>query len=393
MCHEHCALLACCQPFRPNALPILSAPSPPPFPLNTAAGSESRGMGRSPRPTPPLSPDVLPNGPPPPSPLMPVYLSSPPPGLMGTEVQGVALVTRDGGAAAGSSLREPSDAAAGAGAAAEQSAPSRLPEVVGAEDGNLEAGGDVSKGRSLSATVSDSGLSGGSDEGSGSGRGREGGGAGARQRHNFFVPSGVCLLSTRPETGAMRRALAAYWAANRDEILGGVGGGGAAVDAQESAVGGDGKGEVAEISWDSSQEDDEEEEPSVGAWTGLTPDKLRDTLVPFVTEERRQEGPDRQDQNQEPAAGAAATAQDETSSSLASAVRSNRPATAGRWRAAAGCGGDGPAPGLDFDPSTVLRCLSARNLCLVVSALLCERKLVLVSSRLSLLTLAGEVFR
>ena len=390
----------------PRPLPILT-PSRL-LPLDTAAGSESRGMGRSPRPTPPLSPDVLPNGPPPPSPLVPVYLSSPPLGLMATEVQGVALVTRDGGtaAAAGSSsstAREQSEAAAGG----EQPPPpplppSGLPEATaGAEDGSSEAGGDASKGRSLSATVSESGLSGESDEGSGSGRGRGGGGDGVRARKKkvFFVPSGVCLLSTRPETGAMRRALAAYWAKNGDEILAAgaavteEGGGeeeGAALDVQESAVGrggGDGKEEAAaEEASSGSQEADEEggDEQSVGAWAGLTPDELRGTLVPFVTEERRREGQDLADV----AAGAAG----EGSSGPTSVVQSSEPATAGGWRAAAGWG-DGTGSGLDFDPSVVLRCLSPRNLCLVVSALLCERKVVLVSSRLSLLTLAGEMFR
>lgn len=367
-------------------------------------------MGRSPRPTPPLSPDVLPNGPPPPSPLVPVYLSSPPLSLTATEVQGVALVTRDGGtaaaaAAAGSSsasAREQSSSDAGLREQQQQQQPSGLPEIAGAEDGSSEAGGDVSKARSLSAAVSDSGLSGGSEEGSGSGRGREGGGgAGARQRHDFFVPSGVCLLSTRPETGAMRRALAAYWAEHNGEILAGGAaakqddgaGEGGALDAQESPVGGSGgKDEAAsEVASNNSQEADgeeEEEDQSVGAWTKLTPDKLRDTLVPFVTEERRREA---QDQDQTDVA-AAASSPDEASSRPPSAVRSNRLEAAGRCRAATGWGG-GPGSGLDFDPSVVLRCLSPRNLCLVVSALLCERKVVLVSSRLSLLTLAGETFR
>lgn len=48
---------------------------------------------------------------------------------------------------------------------------------------------------------------------------------------------------------------------------------------------------------------------------------------------------------------------------------------------------------IDFDPAVVLRCLSPRRLCMVITALLCERKVVMVSSRLSLLTMAGEVFR
>lgn len=117
----------------------------------------------------------------------------------------------------------------------------------------------------------------------------------------------------------------------------------------------------------------------------MHPDRLRDVLMPFVTLERRQGRSHQlveQERRQSPGAGEESTADE-----AAAMRRQRRPDSPPPGWAV------GPGPGLDFDPSVVLRCLSGRNMCLVVSALLCERKVVFVSSRLSLLTQAGEVFR
>lgn len=307
--------------------------------------------------------------------------------------------------------------------------------------------GDASKGRSMSAASSGVGSS---SSGSGSGTRRrgesaEGSGGNGRQRHTFFVASGVCLLSTRPEIGAMRRALAAYWEAHGDEILargsateGGAaaaheGGKGPALAARESGGGGgdgsddDGRsgsdGEVAEAppqgSREAEDQEEQEEKKDVGAWTEMDPSKLRDVLIPFVTQERREEAGkegqrhrnDKERQRQSAGASRERTSSADVLTKSFSAGSLRHPgqssgATNGQGdRAEEGetaegridmsmvAHEDGSGFGLDFDPSVVFRCLSPRNLCLVMSALLCERKVVLVSSRLSLLTQAGEVFR
>lgn len=310
--------------------------------------------------------------------------------------------------------------------------------------------GDASKGRSMSAASSGVGSS-SSSSGSGSGARRQGvsadgSGGNGRQKHTFFVASGVCLLSTRPEIGAMRRALAAYWAAHGDEILargsaieGGAaaahaGGEEPALAARESGGGGGSNdhgrggsdGEVAEAPSEGSgkaeDEEEQEEKKDVGAWTEMDPSTLRDVLVPFVTQERCQERREekeregqahRHDKERRRSAGAS---QDRTSAAdvltksfsagslrhpgLSSGATHGQGDRAEEGETAEGgvdmsavAHEDGSGFGLDFDPSVVLRCLSPRNLCLVMLALLCERKVVLVSSRLSLLTQAGEVFR
>ncbi|CAM9333451.1 unnamed protein product [Ectocarpus sp. 4 AP-2014] len=432
-------------------------------------GSDSRGVGRSPRPTqPPPSPDVLPNGPPPPSPLVPVYLSSPPPeaedavcghgdatavtaavGAVGVATNGASRQLSDSAASEGGgrSMHKrtlsdvpPADAASAAAAA-----------VMGANELASAASsgvGDASKGRSMSAASSGVGSSSSSsDSAPGArrqGESADGSGGNGRQKHTFFVASGVCLLSTRPEIGAMRRALAAYWAAHGEEILakgsaieGGAatahaGGEGPAFAARESGGGGSGgstdhgcSGSVGEVtetpsegSGEAEDEKEQEEKKDVGAWTEMDPIKLRDVLVPFVTQERQEEK-DRAGQahrygkERRRSAGAAqertSSADVLTKSFSAGSLRhpgQSGGATHGQGdRAQEGEtaeGGvdmsavaheDGSGFGLDFDPSVVFRCLSPRNLCLVTLALLCERKVVLVSSRLSLLTQAGEVFR
>ncbi|CAB1100395.1 unnamed protein product [Ectocarpus sp. CCAP 1310/34] len=434
-------------------------------------GSDSRGVGRSPRPTqPPPSPDVLPNGPPPPSPLVPVYLSSPPP-----EAETDDAVLRHGDAtatavavAAGAvdvatdgNSRQLSDSAASEGGGRNKHKRS-LSDVPSADAASAAAAavvdanelasaassgvGDASKGRSMCAESSGVGSSSSSSSSSGSGSGtrRQGesaDGSGGRQKHTFFVASGVCLLSTRPEIGAMRRALAAYWAAHGDDILargsateGGAaaahaGGERRALAARESGGGGSADhgrsgsdGEVTEApsegSGEAEDEQEQEENKDVGAWTEMDPSTLRAVLVPFVTRERREEK-DRESQahhNDKERRRSAGAAQERTSAadvltksfsagSLRHSGQSGGATNGQGDRAEAGetaeCGvdmsavahKDGSGFGLDFDPSAVFRCLSPRNLCLVMLALLCERKVVLVSSRLSLLTQAGEVFR
>ncbi|CAN0001843.1 unnamed protein product, partial [Ectocarpus fasciculatus] len=435
-------------------------------------GSESRGVGRSPRTTqPPPSPDVLPNGPPPPSPLVPVYLSSPPQetedaGLGHGEATAAAATGAVDAATDGGPSRQLSDSAASEGggrnkhkrslsdvppadAASAAAAVADANELASASASGV---GDASKGRSMSAASSGVGSSSGSS-GSGSGtRGQgespEGSGGSGRKRHTFFVSSGVCLLSTRPEMGAMRRALEAYWAAHGDEILvrgsaiegaaaaahAGGEGPALALASRESVGGGGGGGskdhgrsgsdsEVAEApsegSREAEDEEEQEEKKDVGAWTEMDPSKLRDVLVPFVTQERREKkekegrGHDQQDKERRQSAGASqertSAADVLTKSFSAGSLRhpgQSSGATTGqgdraevgetteaRVNMAAVAHEDGSGFGLDFDPSVVFRCLSPRNLCLVMSALLCERKVVLVSSRLSLLTQAGEVFR
>ncbi|CAM9783591.1 unnamed protein product, partial [Scytosiphon promiscuus] len=231
-------------------------------------GSDSRGMGRATRLTPPLSPDVLPNGPPPPSPLVSsVFMASPTEGLLETEVS--AAVVGAGGSAArdGDSAKSRGEHSASASGGHKRSL-SGATMAAAAEDGsNSATGEEILKARSMSAAAPDSRGVDTSASGSGSPEvgeggelggavgegdaGRGAGGRGSRQKHDFFVSSGVCLLSTRPEIGAMRRALAAYWAANRDEILSGAGavkrdcsqdGEDKAASAARRSVGGDGDG-------------------------------------------------------------------------------------------------------------------------------------------------------
>lgn len=290
-----------------------------------------------------------------------------------------------------------------------------------------DAGG--MKGRSMSSTTSDSGGFGSSlsdspkgirgDESGGvaasmaAGNHRGGNGEGGRQLHVYYVPSGVCLLSTRPEIGAMRRSIAAYWSAHADEITASV------VAAEGEATEGDDLGGFQDTQAAFPG-------PSVGAWTRFTADELRDALTPFVM---RQEPEKRQEQRHHDhqchrhqrqvseaaaavtsinllpksysvgdmtatanlAAGSSGLDGDEGAATLLGEpnvrVQRHRPEPSGAERAG------GLEAGLDFDPSAVFRCLSPRHLCLVVTALLCERKVVVVSSRLSLLTMAGEVFR
>ncbi|CAN0134284.1 unnamed protein product, partial [Ectocarpus sp. 13 AM-2016] len=302
-------------------------------------GSDSRGVGRSPRPTqPPPSPDVLPNGPPPPSPLVPVYLSSPPPEAEDA-VLGHGEATAVAAAAAGAvdvgtdgASRQLSDSAA-SGAGGRNKHKRSLSDVPPADAASAAAAavvdaneltsaassgvGDASKGRSMSAASSGVGSS-SSSSGSGPGARRQGesadgSGGNGRQKHTFFVASGVCLLSTRPEIGAMRRALAAYWAAHGDGILargsaieGGAaaahaggegpalaapqsGGSGGSTDRGRSGSDGEVTEATTEVSGEAEDEQEQEEKKDVGAWTEMDPSTLRDVLVPFVTRERREE--------------------------------------------------------------------------------------------------------
>ncbi|CAN0526232.1 unnamed protein product, partial [Ectocarpus sp. 12 AP-2014] len=303
--------------------------------------------------------------------------------------------------------------------------------------------GDASKGRSMSAASSGVGSSSGSGPGARrQGESVDGSGGNGRQKHTFFVASGVCLLSTRPEIGAMRRALEAYWAAHGDDILargsateggaaaaraggevpalaaresggGGGGGSGGSTDHGRSASDGEVTEAPSEGSGEAEDEQEQEEKKDVGAWTKMDPSTLRDVLVPFVTRERREEkdreGQAHRDDKERPPQDRTSAADVLTKSFSAGSLRhpgQSSGATNGqRDRAEAGEtseGGvdmstvaheDGSGFGLDFDPSVVFRCLTPRNLCLVMLALLCERKVVLVSSRLSLLTQTGEVFR
>lgn len=399
------------------------------FVVQTAGSSDSRNnAGRSHKlMASTSSPDVHSNGPPAPTPGIPTYLAS----------RAVDLPQRNslpspgapegiGENAAAATLRDASDPclvdAGGArgevGTVADTSAATTMSDAGGM------------KGRSMSSTTSDSGGFGGSlsdsprgvrGDGSGglaastaAGNHRGSNGEGGRQLHVYYVPSGVCLLSTRPEIGAMRRSIAAYWRAHADEITASV------VAAEGETTEGDDLGGFQEV---------EAAFPgtSAGAWTRFTADEVRDALNPFVV---RQEPEKRQEQRHHDrdchrhqrqvseAAGAVTTVDvlpksysvgDMTATANLAAERSglldgdegaasvlgetnvlgqrHRPAPSGAERSG------GLEAGLDFDPSVVFRCLSPRHLCLVVTALLCERKVVMVSSRISLLTMAGEVFR
>lgn len=309
------------------------------------------------------------------------------------------------------------------------------------------------------------------DNNSSPGGGREGGGSHVPQqpmRHVFYVPSGLCLLSTRPESGAMRRALSAYWVAHGDEVLraGSRSGspargmlsettvaetevevasetndssearraetaGAVPLDLGKCGSGGSSNGSGARLEDAFAGECTAERggaysslagEASVGPlpWAEFGAQELRQLLTPFLRRQTVVDPPFVTSLRVESMAmGSERDAGGGVETTLTEAVRSQngrnsaaettkgsfspdfapsrQPAPrplpqvkpAVRTSAAGCCGWEG----LDFDPSIVLRCLSPRHLCMVVTALLCERKVVMVSARLSLLTMAGEVFR
>lgn len=394
------------------------------FVVQTAGSSDSRNnAGRSHKLIASTSsPDVHTNGPPAPTPGIPTYLASravdlpqrsslpfpgAPEGIEENSAVGAPRNASDPGLMEAGGTRGEVGTVAGTSAATTIS----------------DAGG--MKGRSLSSTTSDSGGFGGSLSDSPRGvHGDDSGGVaastaagnhrgdheeGGRQLHVYYVPSGVCLISTRPEIGAMRRSIAEYWSAHADEITASV----VAAEGDDlegfQDVGGAFPG------------------TSVGAWTQFTADEIRDALNPFVVrrkpEKRQEQGHHDHDchrhQRQVSEAARAVTTidvfpksysvGDMTATANLATERSDlldgdegaatllgepnglgqrhRPASNEAERSG------GLEAGLDFDPSVVFRCLSPRHLCLVVTALLCERKVVMVSSHLSLLTMAGEVFR
>lgn len=280
-----------------------------------------------------------------------------------------------------------------------------------------------------------------------------GGGAGAgdirrtRRRHVFYVPSGLCLLSSRPETGAMRNALSAYWLSHGEEATQKQAAGhittseaiGDHGDADALGVGGARRGrrECIDVcgedgsdggaAWEEAAEgrDDDsigDKGDNAGPWAGLSARELEQLLTPFLT------APGLGGAKMSPKYDADRATGNESDTERSPGMAEDRADVdaAARAAASAGEGTREPSPhsphseelaqtpplltqprhtraaaglerrdwsGLDFDPSVVLRCLSPRRLCMVVTALLCERKVVMVSGRLSLLTMAGELFR
>lgn len=240
--------------------------------------------------------------------------------------------------------------------------------------------------------------------------------ASAPQRHVFYVPSGLCLLSTRSESGAMRRALASFWRAHELESARGSGAVGSEGDGSNatgsrasgcwSVTAGAGGGLVEPgacgggdqlediFAYESDEASLAEEIP----WWGLSGQEVASMLAPHLTGEsaRGEAGATAEASAVSGGEGGADKAEhDEPASMAFASVSAPALAAGGRHgRAFASPSRDGPGGwGFDFDASVVLRCLNPRHLCMIVMALLCERKVVMVSSRLSLLSMAGEVFR